>query len=240
MGWVYVLKNTDKRLDGLYKIGHTTKANPEDRAREITNGTGVIGKFKVEGVYQVYQSELVERHVHKILANNRYQHDREFFEVTLAEIDAAIRLAVTKTNDQLGPGTRAVVSEERRKLEEKRRSDAKRKADEEKKQRDLIKLNEDNTRKQRIAEENKRRISEELKYKALALAKAAEEKSKREARLKALDRKNSLVTTLHVVGLLFLFGIFFVKDAKVGFGLMCAFFIIGITAIIVEKFHDPT
>lgn len=44
MGWVYVLRNTNKRFEGVYKIGHTTKANPEDMARKILQGSGVTGK----------------------------------------------------------------------------------------------------------------------------------------------------------------------------------------------------
>ena len=119
MSWVYVLKNTNSRLDGLYKIGHTTKADPEDRAREISQGSGVIGEWVVEGRYQVYNSEPVERLVHQLLIDSRCQNNREMFEATLTEIDAAIREAIDDLEDHLGPQTVAVVTEEERERREK-------------------------------------------------------------------------------------------------------------------------
>ena len=209
MGWVYVLRNTNKRFEGVYKIGHTTKAKPEDRAREVTNGTGVIGKYIPEGVYQVYQSEAIERYVHRLLARKRVQNDREFFEATLEEIDAAIREAVANTGDQLGPGTRAVVTEERRLEEEKRRSAARRKAEEDRKHRERTRLNEETARKLRkeggerlkVAWANRRKLAEELGQ-AQQQAVEAEKRRRAETDWEKYRKKERLENTLLTLSML--------------------------------------
>jgi hypothetical protein len=129
MAWVYVFRNIDQRFAGLYKIGHTTRVDPETRAREISTRTGVIGKYIVEGVYEVDSSDTVEREVHRLLRAKRYQNNREFFRASLAEIDAAIHEAVENVGDYLYDGTQPVVTEEEREEEEHRRDCRKREAE---------------------------------------------------------------------------------------------------------------
>lgn len=113
MSWVYVLSNPS--FPGLFKIGHTTKAAVEMRAAELFS-SGLPTPFEIEGKYQVYDSELIEQAVHRILKAQRHQSNREFFIATLVEIDAAISDAVAELDDQIGPKSNPVVSEEERRL----------------------------------------------------------------------------------------------------------------------------
>ncbi|MEE8188919.1 MAG: GIY-YIG nuclease family protein [Kiloniellales bacterium] len=80
-GYVYILMNASLRSN-QYKIGKTTKL-PEQRAREISAGTGVPQDFEV--VYQEYVADChrVEQLVHASLAKYRVSGRKEFFEVPL-------------------------------------------------------------------------------------------------------------------------------------------------------------
>lgn len=123
MPWVYVLSNCS--FEGLFKIGHTSKASVEERARELFT-SGLPTPFEVEGKYQVYDPEPIERMVHEILSALRPQANREFFAATLNEIDEAIRTAIDENEDQLGPKSMPVVTEidrvaKKKALEQKQR-----------------------------------------------------------------------------------------------------------------------
>ena len=80
-GYVYILMNASLRSN-QYKIGKTTK-HPEQRAREISTGTGVPQDFEV--LYHVYVADChrVEQLVHSRLAKYRVSGRKEFFEVPL-------------------------------------------------------------------------------------------------------------------------------------------------------------
>jgi hypothetical protein len=58
MEWVYILSN-EKYLKGILKIGKTKK-HPEVRADQVSNPTGVVGKFIVEWAAK-YQIVLQQR-----------------------------------------------------------------------------------------------------------------------------------------------------------------------------------
>jgi hypothetical protein len=49
--WVYIMSNPT--MPGYYKIGYT-KNTPEERARQISNATGVIVPMKVEWAFHCY------------------------------------------------------------------------------------------------------------------------------------------------------------------------------------------
>ena len=86
-GWIYVLSN--KTMPGLFKIGHT-KNNVDDRAREISRATGVPIPFEVEWAFNCYDSEVLEKEVHRALDSYRYSSNREFFEISLKEAKETI------------------------------------------------------------------------------------------------------------------------------------------------------
>ncbi len=86
-GWIYVLSN--KTIPGLFKIGHT-KNNVDDRAREISRATGVPIPFEVEWAFNCYDSEVLEKEIHRALDSYRYSSNREFFEISLKEAKETI------------------------------------------------------------------------------------------------------------------------------------------------------
>lgn len=78
--YVYILTNPS--FPNLLKIGSTTKA-PEDRAKDLSKGTGVPQEFEVIWAYNCFKAEIVEREVHKKLKKYRVNNQREFFEIDL-------------------------------------------------------------------------------------------------------------------------------------------------------------
>jgi len=80
--WVYILSN--EAQPGILKIGYTKK-HPEERAKQISNSTGVAVPFKVEWAYKCYNGEQLEGEVHQYLKEHRVNHKREFFTIDLEE-----------------------------------------------------------------------------------------------------------------------------------------------------------
>jgi hypothetical protein len=76
-GKIYVLRNEHMR-DLIVKVGKTINTS-ENRAKEITNATGVVGKFQVLFEEQVIDVDYAERLVHERLSNYRLEPNREFF-----------------------------------------------------------------------------------------------------------------------------------------------------------------
>ncbi len=79
-GYIYVLINPS--MKGLLKIGKT-KRPPEERAVELSKGTGVPSEYVVAFDEFVIDCDLVERLIHKELAQYRISKDREFFKIPL-------------------------------------------------------------------------------------------------------------------------------------------------------------
>ena len=80
--WVYVLEN--ETLPGLLKIGYT-KSTPDERAKQISNATGVPLPYKVAWAFRCFNGELLEGEVHHALRKYRVNNKREFFQVGLDE-----------------------------------------------------------------------------------------------------------------------------------------------------------
>jgi hypothetical protein len=80
--WVYVLKN--ETLPGLLKIGYT-KLTPDQRAKQISNATGVPLPYKVAWAFRCFNGELLESEVHHALRKYRVNNQREFFQISLNE-----------------------------------------------------------------------------------------------------------------------------------------------------------
>ena len=89
--WVYVLSNVSQ--PGLLKIGYT-KNTPDERAKQISNATGVALPYKVEWAFHCYDGFGLEQEVHHKLDSYRVNGNREFFEISLEE--------AKKTVEELG------------------------------------------------------------------------------------------------------------------------------------------
>ena len=85
--WVYVLEN--ETLPGLLKIGYT-KLTPDERAKQISNATGVPLPYKVAWAYRCFNGELLEGEVHHALKKYRVNNQREFFQISLNEAKETI------------------------------------------------------------------------------------------------------------------------------------------------------
>ena len=86
-GWLYILSSP--AMPGILKIGHTTR-QPEVRAIELADATGVPCAFVSEFTQAVDNSEAMEGHLHRLLAHCRPTPNREFFIVSVPEAKAAI------------------------------------------------------------------------------------------------------------------------------------------------------
>lgn len=87
--WVYVLSNPT--TPNLLKIGYTTQT-PDERAKQISNATGVALPYKVEWAFKCFDGEQLEGEVHKKLKAFRVNNQREFFQISLSEAKEAIKL----------------------------------------------------------------------------------------------------------------------------------------------------
>lgn len=95
-GFIYILINRAFQND-QYKIGMTTKS-PHERAREISNATGVPRAFEVLYEQRVVDCNRAERILHQRLLQYRLTSNREFFQVPLK---TAIR-ALEDVADEVG------------------------------------------------------------------------------------------------------------------------------------------
>ena len=75
-GWVYVLGN--ECMPGIYKIGMTTN-DPNIRAKEISQGTGVPSPYSVIRSYFSESPREDELVIHEELSEYRFNPNREFF-----------------------------------------------------------------------------------------------------------------------------------------------------------------
>lgn len=87
--WVYILENDSQ--PGLLKIGYT-KLTPDERAKQISNATGVPLPYKVAWAYRCFNGELLEGEVHHALKKYRVNNQREFFQIELDKAKETIKL----------------------------------------------------------------------------------------------------------------------------------------------------
>lgn len=85
--WVYVLSNPT--MPGILKIGYT-KLLPEERAKQLSNATGVALPYVVEWALHCYNAEQLEGEVHRYLESARVNNQREFFQIPLEEAKETI------------------------------------------------------------------------------------------------------------------------------------------------------
>lgn len=87
--WVYVLSNPT--TPGLLKIGYTS-LTPDERAKQVSNATGVALPYKVEWAFKCFDGEQLEGEVHQKLKEYRINNQREFFGVDLETAKKTIEL----------------------------------------------------------------------------------------------------------------------------------------------------
>ena len=81
-GHIYILINPS--IDGMVKIGKTTR-DPDLRAKELSQATGVPTPFYVAFSIQVADCDSAEEYVHAVLEHNGFERarNREFFQMSL-------------------------------------------------------------------------------------------------------------------------------------------------------------
>ena len=101
-GYLYILFNLSLRSN-QFKIGKTTR-DPQARARELSQATGVPQPYEVLWSQKVENCEIAERLVHSRLAKYRPFQNREFFNLPLERAIAAVREAVELTEVLMDDG----------------------------------------------------------------------------------------------------------------------------------------
>ena len=86
--WVYILENDSQ--PGLLKIGYT-KLTPDERAKQISNATGVPLPYTVVWAFRCFNGELLESEVHHALRKYRVNNNREFFQCGIERAKQTIR-----------------------------------------------------------------------------------------------------------------------------------------------------
>lgn len=123
-GVIYILINP--AFKDLLKIGKTTRT-AEERAAEISNGTGVPSKFVVAYEDSVADCDLAERRIFKALEQYRYGNNREFFALKLKEAIPVVMQTVNQVNAEIEGQLRV---EEQRRAEAEARAKERLKAEE--------------------------------------------------------------------------------------------------------------
>lgn len=93
-GYVYVLANPSYRRN-VVKIGMTTR-DPEERARELSQSTGVPQPFVVAFKARVPDCREAERRIHDQLMENRVNSSREFFEIDVQKAVSVVKQEVLR------------------------------------------------------------------------------------------------------------------------------------------------
>lgn len=98
-GYIYVLINPS--IEGLVKIGKTTR-EPQWRAKELSQATGVATPFYVAFSIEVADCHSAEEYVYAILEHNGFQRtpSREFFEMPLQKAIEVLTLAQKELREQ--------------------------------------------------------------------------------------------------------------------------------------------
>jgi hypothetical protein len=95
-GYVYILTNPS--LPGLVKIGKTHRS-PEERARELSDLSGVPTPFVVAFSIMVSNCGLAETMAHQRLSAHRVADNREFFSVTVQEAVKVLKAIVREIDE---------------------------------------------------------------------------------------------------------------------------------------------
>lgn len=92
-GHVYIISNIGSFGENVYKVGMTRRLEPTDRIRELS-GPSVPFTFDIHAMIYSEDAPGLENQLHRLLENrsvNRINARKEFFDVSLAEIEAIVR-----------------------------------------------------------------------------------------------------------------------------------------------------
>lgn len=92
VGHIYVISNIGSFGEDIYKIGMTRRLDPMDRVRELGDAS-VPFQFDVHAIIYSENAPQLEYELHQQFGNhrmNRINHKKEFFKVTLAEIEVFV------------------------------------------------------------------------------------------------------------------------------------------------------
>ena len=92
-GYVYIISNIGSFGENVYKIGVTRRLEPQDRVDELGDAS-VPFYFDVHAMIFSDDAPSLENALHKAFDNrrlNRINLRREFFHVTLSEIEDVVR-----------------------------------------------------------------------------------------------------------------------------------------------------
>lgn len=98
-GYVYVISNIGAFGEDVYKIGMTRRLNPQDRIDELGDAS-VPFKFDVHAMIFTEDAPALENALHKAFDDrklNMVNTRREFFNVTLDEIESVVKANFDKT-----------------------------------------------------------------------------------------------------------------------------------------------
>ena len=100
-GYVYIISNIGAFGENVYKIGMTRRLEPQDRIDEL-GGASVPFKFDVHALIFSEDAPKLEATLHKAFENkkvNMVNRRKEFFKVTLEEIEDVVKTNYDKTVD---------------------------------------------------------------------------------------------------------------------------------------------
>ena len=96
VGHIYVISNVGSFGESVYKIGMTRRLDPLDRVRELGDAS-VPFQFDIHAIIYSENAPQFESELHKKFADrrlNRVNQKKEFFKVTLEEIEDFVKLQV--------------------------------------------------------------------------------------------------------------------------------------------------
>jgi hypothetical protein len=114
-GHVYVISNEGSFGGNVYKIGMTRREDPRERVRELGDAS-VPFAFDIHAMIRSDDAPELERKLHRLLANSRVNlvnERKEFFAVTMSEIEEAVRVSHSGTLEF----TRLAIAEEWRRTQ---------------------------------------------------------------------------------------------------------------------------
>ena len=92
-GHVYIISNIGSFGENVYKIGMTRRLEPTDRVRELS-GPSVPFTFDIHAMIYSEDAPGLENQLHRLLEKrsvNRINARKEFFDVSLAELESIVR-----------------------------------------------------------------------------------------------------------------------------------------------------
>lgn len=92
-GHVYIISNIGSFGENVYKIGMTRRLEPTDRVRELGDAS-VPFRFDIHTMIYSEDAPALENHLHRLLEKrsvNRINSRKEFFNVSLEEIEKIVR-----------------------------------------------------------------------------------------------------------------------------------------------------